>query len=157
MAFGWELGGEHGKTILTLFRIGVALFGGWYLWKLIREKAHPGLISCGALILAGAFGNIVDSVFYARIFSDSYYSLGVLFPPEGGYGGWLQGKVVDMLYFPIIDTTIPDWFPFWKNEDFVFFRPVFNIADSSITIGLFMIILFYKKFFKEELASEITT
>ena len=150
MAFGMELGGNFGKIFLSLFRILVALLGGFYLFKLIRKESHPGLIICGSLILAGALGNIIDSIFYGKIFSDSMHSVSILFPAGGGYGGWLHGKVVDMLYFPLIETHFPSWFPIWGNEEFVFFRPVFNIADSSISIGVTLVFLFQKKFFPEK-------
>lgn len=147
MAFGLELGGETGKLLLTLFRILVALFGFWFLNYLQTKKYHPGLILSGALILAGAVGNIIDSVFYGQIFSDSREGLSVLFPPEGGYAPWLHGHVVDMLYFPVIETHYPEWFPVWGGEEFIFFRPVFNIADASISTGVGFIFVFQKRFF----------
>jgi signal peptidase II len=150
MAFGLELGGSIGKFLLSVFRI-VAVIGiGWYLRHLVLHKRHPGLITAFALIFAGAIGNIIDSAFYGMIFSESNFQLAKLFPPEGGYGTFLHGKVVDMLYFPIIEGHYPSWFPFWANEEFIFFRPVFNIADSSITIGVLMILIFQKKYFHKE-------
>jgi signal peptidase II len=146
MAFGLEFGGSVGKFILSVFRI-VASFGiGWYLLHLIRHKAHPGIITCFSLIFAGAIGNIIDSAFYGLIFSDSMNGISDFLPPEGGYAGFLHGRVVDMLYFPLINGTFPDWFPRWGGESFQFFRPIFNIADSSITIGVIIFIIFQKKY-----------
>jgi len=154
MAFGLELGGSMGKFFLSIFRI-IAVIGiGWYLWHLVKHKRHPGLIIAFALIFAGAIGNIIDSAFYGLIFSESNYQLAQLFPPGGGYAGFLQGRVVDMLYFPIIEGHFPSWFPVWGNEEFIFFRPVFNISDSSITIGVAMILLFQKKYFHKEIAED---
>lgn len=151
MAFGMELQGEYGKLILSSFRILAVLGITWYLYDLTRKKAHKGLITSIALILAGAVGNIIDSVFYGVLFSDSNYQIARFLPEEGGYAGLLHGKVVDMLYFPILTGHFPDWFPLWANEEFIFFRPVFNIADTSITIGVILILLFQKNFFKQEL------
>ena len=153
MAFGMELGdGKIGKTILSLFRI-VAVIGiGWYILKLIREKAPTGVLFSFALIFCGAIGNIFDSLFYGMIFNDSHYQVATLFTSEGGYSSFLHGKVVDMLYFPLIEGTFPDWFPIWGGENFLFFRPVFNFADSYITIGVLILILFYRKFFSDKKA-----
>ena len=153
MAFGMELGdGKIGKTILSLFRI-VAVIGiGWDILKLIREKAPTGVLFSFALIFCGAIGNIFDSLFYGMIFNDSHYQVATLFPSEGGYSSFLHGKVVDMLYFPLIEGTFPDWFPIWGGENFLFFRPVFNFADSYITIGVLILILFYRKFFSDKKA-----
>lgn len=154
MAFGLELGGSIGKFLLSIFRI-VAVIGiGAYLWHLVKHKRHPGLITAFALIFAGAIGNIIDSAFYGLIFTESTFQLAQLFPPSGGYAGFLQGRVVDMLYFPIIEGHFPSWFPIWKNEEFIFFRPVFNISDASITIGVAMILLFQKKYFQKEAVLE---
>lgn len=151
MAFGMELGdGKTGKMILSLFRI-VAVAGiGWYILKLIREKAPTGVLFSFALIFCGAIGNIFDSLFYGMIFSDSHYQVATLFPEDGGYSSFLHGRVVDMLYFPLIEGTIPAWVPVWGGENFLFFRPVFNLADSYITIGVLMLILFYRKFFSDK-------
>ena len=148
MAFGMELGdGKFGKAVLSLFRL-VAVAGiGWYILKLIREKAPLGVLFSFALIFCGAIGNIFDSLFYGMIFNDSHYQIASLFPEGGGYCSFLHGRVVDMLYFPLIEGTIPGWVPVWGGEDFLFFRPVFNLADSYITIGVLMLILFYRKFF----------
>ncbi len=148
MAFGLEFWGKNGKVFLTLFRI-VAVIGiGWYLTHLIKIKSPTGLIVSVSLILAGALGNIVDSVFYGVIFDHSYGQLARMFPEHGGYSSLLHGKVVDMFYFPIIKGNYPGWFPINAGEPFIFFRPVFNIADASITTGVAMILIFQKKFFK---------
>jgi len=148
MAFGMEFGGGWGKIILTVFRIIACCIIGWYIYYLSKKKAHQGLIISVAFILAGAFGNIIDSVLYGKLFSDSMFHIASFLPAEGGYASLWHGKVVDMLYFPLIEGHFPQWFPFWKGEEFLFFRPVFNIADSSITIGVTLILLFQKKFFK---------
>ena len=152
MAFGLELGGSYGKLALSVFRIIAVGFMIYYIKLLINEKAHKGLIISISLILAGAVGNILDSAFYGLIFSESVHtSVATAFPEGGGYAGFLHGRVVDMLYFPLMEGFYPEWVP-WKGGDyFQFFRPVFNIADSSITIGVFMIILFQGRFFEEEL------
>lgn len=148
MAFGMQFSGEYGKLILSLFRIVAVIFIGWYIHRLIIQKAHKGLIVSVSLIFAGALGNIIDSAFYGMIFSESYFSQTAEFLPEGGgYAPFLHGRVVDMLYFPIIRGYFPEWFPFWGGQDFIFFRPVFNIADSAITIGVFILLIFQKKFF----------
>jgi signal peptidase II len=147
MAFGFEFGGEYGKIFLSLFRI-VAVFGiGWYITKLVKKDLPMGFIACVSLIFAGAIGNILDSAFYGLIFSDSYGQVATLFPESGGYATFLHGRVVDMFYFPLISGVYPDWVPLAGGSDFQFFRPVFNVADSSITIGIFSIILFYRKQF----------
>ncbi len=150
MAFGMRFGGDFGKLILSIFRI-IAIFAiGWYLVKITRRKENFGLIISMSLIFAGALGNIIDSAFYGMIFNDSkFHEVAILFPPEGGYGSFLHGKVVDMLYFPVLKGYYPQWFPFWGGQDFVFFRPVFNIADSAITTGVLILIFFQKKFFKK--------
>ena len=149
MAFGMEMGGKAGKLILSLFRIAASVGIGWYIFHLIRHRAHPGLILAVSAIFAGAVGNIIDSAFYGMIFSESYYDPAVICPPGGGYSSFLHGRVVDMLYFPVIDTTWPEWSPIKPGQSLVFFRPVFNIADSAVSVGVFMIILFQKRFFKE--------
>jgi signal peptidase II len=156
MAFGLEFAGKFGKIVLSLLRIFAVIGIGWYIYLLCKKNAPTGLIISVALICAGAFGNIIDSAFYGLIFNESYLSVATLFPEGGGYSTFLHGKVVDMLYFPLIEGHYPSWFPFWANEEFAFFKPVFNIADSSITIGVTLIILFQKKFFpkKESVVEE---
>ena len=151
MAFGLELGGSYGKLALSVFRIIAVGFMIYYIKLLIDEKAHKGLIISISLILAGAVGNILDSAFYGLIFSESVHtSVATVFPEGGGYAGFLYGRVVDMLYFPLMEGFYPEWVP-WKGGDyFQFFRPVFNIADSSITVGVFMIILFQGRYFKDD-------
>jgi len=148
MAFGMEFWGEYGKTFLTLFRI-LAVGGiGWYLNLLIKQNAPKMVILSIALIMAGALGNIIDSVFYGVLFDESFYQLAEFLPKDGGYATLLHGRVVDMLYFPILTGHYPSWFPFLANHEFIFFRPVFNLADSSITIGVAYILLFERSFFK---------
>jgi len=151
MAFGLKLSdGDWGKLILTLLRIVAAIAIGWYLIKLIKEQAKFIFIAAISFIWAGAVGNIIDSLFYGVIYSSSEGQLAQLFPPDGGYGTFLHGKVVDMLYFPLIEGNFPSWFPIWANEPLVFFRPVFNIADSFITFGVILIIIFYNKIFPKK-------
>jgi signal peptidase II len=149
MAFGMEMGGKPGKFILSLFRI-IAIFGiGWFLASLVKKNASMGLILAVSAIMAGAIGNIIDSAFYGIIFNESYSVPAVLFPSEGGYSSFLHGRVVDMFYFPVINTHWPSWSPVKANESLIFFRPVFNIADSAITCGVISIILFQKKMFQD--------
>ena len=150
MAFGMELGGKIGKLFLSLFRIVFIGAIGWFLNSTINKKAHWGLILAISAIFAGAIGNMIDSAFYGMIFSESYVQPAVMFQPEGGYSSFLHGRVVDMFYFPIIDTQWPDWSPIKAGESLIFFRPVFNIADSAITCGVISILLFQKKMFTEE-------
>jgi signal peptidase II len=149
MAFGMEMGGMAGKFFLSIFRL-IAITGiGWFLYSIIRKKVNTGLIIAVSVILAGAMGNIIDSAFYGIIFSESYYQPAVLFPEGGGYSSFLLGRVVDMFYFPVINTQWPDWSPFRPGESFIFFRPVFNIADSAITCGVISILLFQKRMFMD--------
>ena len=151
MAYGMQLGGNYGKLLLSLFRIIAVILIGWWLYRVTRNKVSFGLILCISLIMAGAIGNIIDSAFYGLIFSESsYMEVARIFPPGGGYARFLHGKVVDMLYFPVIETHYPSWVPWFGGQDLTFFRPVFNIADSAITTGVFILILFQKKFFKKE-------
>ena len=159
MAYGMEFGGSLGKLALSTFRIVAVFIIGWYLLSLIKKAEDKLYISCIALVFAGALGNILDSAFYGLLFSDSGYEISKFMPTEGGYAGFLHGKVVDMFYFPIVQAHYPQWFPFWAGEDFTFFRPVFNFSDASISVGVAMIILFQKRFFgkkKLEGASETT-
>lgn len=149
MAFGFEFGGEYGKIFLSLFRV-FAVFGiGWYILKLVKKDLPMGFIACVSLIFAGAIGNIIDSAFYGLIFNDSFGQVSTLFPEGGGYATFLHGRVVDMFYFPLVSGTYPSWIPFAGGGDFQFFRPVFNVADSSISIGIFSIIFFYRKQFNK--------
>ncbi|HAP00824.1 MAG TPA: lipoprotein signal peptidase [Bacteroidetes bacterium] len=151
MAFGMKWGGDAGKLLLTLFRIIAVVFFSYWLIQLLNKKTHWGLITCVSLIIAGAMGNIIDSIIYGVIFSESYSggSIAQLFPPDGGYGALLHGKVVDMLYFPIIKGVLPQWIPIWGGEYFVFFSPIFNVADFSISTGVIALLVFQKKFFKK--------
>ncbi|MFO7668248.1 MAG: lipoprotein signal peptidase [Bacteroidales bacterium] len=153
MAFGMSLPGAWGKILLTLFRMvavgGIIL----YMQQLIRMKAHTGLILTLAMVMAGALGNIIDSVFYGLIFSESTpFQAATLFPTGGGYAPLLQGKVVDMFYFPMIKGNYPDWFR--GGSGFIFFRPVFNLADSSITVAVAIILFNQKRFFRHVASSE---
>ena len=138
--------------MLSLFRIIVVSFLGYYLYQLVKEKLSFGLLASIALILAGALGNILDSAFYGLIFSESHYhgGLATMFPEGGGYAGFLYGKVVDMFYFPMFKGVFPQWVPFWGGDSFLFFRPVFNIADAAITVGVTSVILFYRHMFQHE-------
>lgn len=149
MAFGLEFGGSYGKLALSLFRIVAVGFLIYYIGRLIKYGASFGLLLSFSLILAGALGNIIDSAFYGLIFSESPYhgGLATLFPENGGYAGFLHGKVVDMFYFPLFRGTFPSWLPFWGGESFLFFKPVFNLADTAITVGVLNILLFQRSFF----------
>ena len=149
MAFGLEFGGMAGKIFLTVFRIVASGVIGWYLLRLIKKKAHIGLITCFSLIFAGAIGNIIDSTFYGLFFTDDTHHLSKFLSGEGGYGKILQGRVVDMLYFPLVNGQYPSWIPFFGGEPFQFFRPVFNVADSSITVGIFIFMIFQNRFNKK--------
>ncbi|MFR3853865.1 MAG: lipoprotein signal peptidase [Odoribacter splanchnicus] len=148
MAFGMASeSGKTGKTLLSIFRI-IAVAGiGWYILKLLKEKAPTGVIFSFALIFCGAIGNIIDSMFYGLLFNDSYSQIASFLPEGGGYAPFLHGRVVDMLYFPLYEGFLPHWIPIWGGDYIVFFRPIFNIADSYITIGVIHLILFYRKFF----------
>ena len=149
MAFGISLGGKIGKLLLSLFRIGAVIFLIYIIRQMIENRQPLGLIISLSLILAGAIGNILDSAFYGIIFSQSTYhgQVAELFPEQGGYAPFLFGKVVDMLYFPLVDTVLPEWVPFRGGQRFEFFKPVFNVADSSITTGITIILLFYRGIF----------
>jgi signal peptidase II len=155
MAFGMQFSGQYGKIFLSVFRIAALSGIGYYLWTLIKRNAPTGLIVSFALIFAGAMGNILDSTFYGVLFSDSSYELAKFLPAEGGYASLLHGKVVDMLYFPLIEGHFPSWLPFWGSDEFLFFRPVFNISDSAITIGVVLILLFQKKFYPKPIEEEV--
>jgi len=146
MAFGMEL---FGKLFLSLFRIAAAAFLIYYLNKIIKRHDPVGYVVAISLILAGAIGNLLDSAFYGLIFSDSASGIAQLFPVGGGYASLFYGKVVDMLYFPLIQGHFPSWIPFWGGEDFIFFRPIFNIADSAVTVGVLIILIFYRRFLSD--------
>jgi len=146
MAWGAEIGGSKGKLFLTIFRLFAITGIGYWLYTAIRDKVSYKLVTAISLIFAGALGNIIDSVFYGVIFSDSYHGVAHIFPKEG-YNTFFYGKVVDMLYFPLINTNLPNWIPFFGGSHFTFFDPVFNVADSSITIGVCILIFFSKKAF----------
>lgn len=150
MAFGLTFGGEYGKLALSLFRIVAVVLLGFYLRWLYQERVAGILLAGFGLILAGALGNIIDSAFYGLIFSESTYHSdpAILFPDEGGYAGFLHGKVVDMLYFPIAEGYYPDWFPFWSGEPYQFFRPVFNVADMAISCGVTLVLILHIFFSK---------
>ena len=149
MAFGMEF---IGKLFLTSFRIVAVALIIWYLVKIIRQNLKTGYIVCISLILAGAIGNIIDCVFYGVIFSESTHGTIANFVPVGeGYSEWLYGKVVDMFYFPIIDTNWPEWMPFVGGEHFIFFSPIFNFADAAISCGIIALILFYSKYLNDNM------
>lgn len=151
MAFGIEV---IGKLFLSIFRIVAVGFIGYYLYSLVKKNYPFGFIACISLILAGAIGNIIDSIFYGVIFDHSYGQVATLFPEGGGYAGWLHGKVVDMFYFPLIETRWPDWLPIWGGQEFVFFRPIFNLADSAICVGVFLLLIFYRNTLSKSLGNE---
>lgn len=156
MAFGLSLGGSFGKLFLSVFRLVAVGFLGYLLGQLIKTGEKAGVIIAFSLILAGALGNIIDSAFYGLIFSNSPYHGGLaqFMPAEGGYAPFLMGKVVDMLYFPMIESKFPNWVPMWGGQEFEFFRPVFNIADSSIFCGICLFLLFYRSFFNKKEENE---
>ena len=149
MAFGMEFGGNWGKLGLSLFRIVFVVFMATFLLKLIRKNADKILIVSLSLVLAGAIGNIIDGTLYGILFSESYRQLATFLPEAGGYAPLFFGKVVDMFYFPIFKGYLPEWIPLWGGDYFVFFRPVFNIADSAISIGVAIMVIFQKKVMKE--------
>lgn len=149
MAWGLKLGeGDAGKLTLTLLRLIAVIWGSFYISGIIRKKYHPGFIACIAFIYAGALGNLIDSLFYGIIFQESdpnLKNIAIAFPPGGGYAGLMYGRVVDMLYFPIINTEFPEWIPILGGRNFEFFSPVFNIADVWVSTGV-IIFLFQKRF-----------
>jgi len=161
MAWGWKWGGEWGKMLLTLFRLAAVIFGSWYLVRIVKQHYSKGFIICAALIYAGALGNLIDSIFYGVIFDRGMSfnaALNDYVPYSGvahltfghGYQGLLHGSVVDMLYFPMIHSTFPSWFPFVGGKEFEFFSPIFNIADASISIGVITLLLFQKRLVRKK-------
>ena len=142
MAFGWEI---IDKQILSIIRIIAVIVLIYFIFKLTKQKYSFGFLACIALILVGAIGNIIDCMFYGMIFDHSYGQIATFLPESGGYAPFLHGKVVDMLYFPLIETTLPSWLPIWGGNEFIFFRPIFNLADSAISVGVFSLLLFYRK------------
>ena len=148
MAFGIEFGGSYGKPILTIFRILVVAGIFYWLRNLVRDGVKPIGIIAVSLIFAGAVGNIIDSLFYGVLFGDSSGQIAQFLPDGGGYASLLHGRVVDMFYFPIYKGYLPDWIPFWGGDYFIFFRPIFNIADASISFGVGLLLLFQKVIFK---------
>jgi len=149
MAFGMELGGKAGKYFLSIFRIIAVSAIAYYLLKLAKQDDTPrGVIVGFAMIMAGAMGNILDSMFYGLIFTESYFDVAHFVPWGQGYAPFLQGRVVDMLWFPLIQGHYPDWL--FGGKSFLFFSPVFNIADSAITCGIIYMMIFQRQFFKEE-------
>ena len=154
MAWGWKLGGDWGKMFLTLFRLAAVLFGTWYLGRIVKQNYSRGFIICASLIYAGALGNLIDSMFYGLIFEDSTYTHIAKIFPAHGYAGFLHGKVVDMLYFPLVHSTFPDWMPIVGGKEFEFFSPIFNIADASISIGVLTLLVFQKKLVHRDLPEE---
>ncbi len=149
MAWGWKFGGNFGKMFLTLFRLAAVIFGVYYIRTLIKKNYHNGYIICAGLIFAGALGNLIDSMFYGLIFEESTYDHVAKLFPAHGYAGFLHGRVVDMLYFPLIRSHYPHWLPLVGGDEFEFFSPVFNIADASISIGVITLFLFQKRFVKK--------
>ncbi len=159
MAYGWKFGGNWGKMALTIFRMGAVVFGTWYLGSIVKKGYSRGFIICASLVYAGALGNLIDSCFYGMIFDKgmiynagindymNYTGLATFTKP--GYSSFLHGNVVDMLHFPIIDSTFPKWFPIWGGEKFEFFSPIFNIADAAISTGIITLLVFQKRFFKQ--------
>ncbi|MFM2226505.1 MAG: hypothetical protein RJA07_2707 [Bacteroidota bacterium] len=152
MAFGLELEGVWGKLLLSVFRIiaSASIFY-FFIYKSIKNNLHIGFIICMSAIFAGAVGNILDSIYFGLIFSESTpFQIATLFPKGGGYAPFLQGKVVDMLYFPLWEGYLPNWIPFWGGKYFAFFDAIFNVADSAITCGVIAILLFQTKFFSQK-------
>lgn len=150
MAWGAQIPGEYGKLLLTTFRLIAVPFIGYWLWDSIRKNGSRILIVAISFIFAGAVGNIIDSVFYGVIFDHSYNQVATFMPEDGGYAPLLYGHVVDMLYFPLWSGYLPEWLPIWGGDYFTFFEPVFNLADSAITVGVFLLLIFNKRAFPED-------
>jgi len=150
MAWGMELPGTYGKLFLSLFRIGAIGAIGYWLWDSVRNKASNILITCIALIFAGALGNQLDSTFYGLFFDHSSGQVASFLPETGGYAQVFYGKVVDMFYFPFFEGTFPSWFPFVGGDTFRFFNYIFNPADAFITVGVVLLFIFSKEAFPKE-------
>ena len=153
MAFGFSYGGVTGKYVLSIFRVLMAGFLVYFLSQLIRSKEPKGFIASFSLIIAGAIGNILDSLYFGIIFGASNYhtrNVAEFLPEGGGYSGFLQGNVVDMFYFPMIKSHFPEYFPIWGGEYFEFFRPIFNVADAAISVGVVLILVFFRKYFTKK-------
>ena len=143
MAYGMQIGS---KLALSLFRVVAISLLAYYLWLQVRRHARTGYIVCLSMVLAGAIGNLIDCMFYGLVFSASSVHYTSYFVPFGtGYASFLMGKVVDMFYFPLIVTTWPEWVPLWGGQEFIFFSPVFNFADANISVGVVLLLLFYRK------------
>lgn len=151
MAFGMKImDSSTGKLMLTSFRLVAVVFGFFWIKKLVRQGYSKGLLICAALILAGATGNLIDSLFYGLIFTESeYFQKAILVSWGQGYADLMHGKVVDMFYFPLIDTTWPEWVPIKGGQPFRFFEPIFNVADISISTGIITLLVFQKRLMKQ--------
>ena len=149
MAWGTQIPGSYGKIILTVFRLFAVTGIAYWLWDSVRKHSSNFLVVAIALIFAGAFGNIIDSVFYGVIFDDSYHTVATLFSDKA-YGTLFHGKVVDMFYFPIWEGNLPSWLPFWGGKYFTFFNAIFNVADMAISTGVGILLVFNKKAFGKE-------
>ena len=149
MAWGTQIPGSYGKIILTVFRLFAVTGIGYWLWDAVRKQSSNFLIVAVSLIFAGAFGNIIDSVFYGVIFDDSYHTVATSFSDKA-YGTLFHGKVVDMFYFPIWEGNLPNWLPFWGGKYFTFFNAIFNVADMAISTGVGILLVFNKKAFGKE-------
>lgn len=167
MAWGWKWGGDWGKMALTLFRLAAVIFGTWYLVRIVRHGYSRGFVICAALIYAGALGNLIDSMFYGMIFDkgmifDSVSNSYIYYPglahltTHGGYQSFLHGNVVDMLYFPMVHSSFPSWFPLVGGKEFEFFSPIFNIADASISVGVITLLIFQKRLVRRKHMEEDT-
>lgn len=151
MAFGMKFSqADFGKLLLTLFRLGAVVFGFYLLKRLITKGYGNGVIICGSLILAGALGNLIDSLFYGLIFTESTFHVAQIVPMGQGYGRFLHGRVVDMFYFPMVNTTLPSWIPIWGGKQFEFFEPVFNFADAAISVGVLTLVFFQKRLIQKK-------
>lgn len=167
MAWGWKFGNENGKMVLTLFRLAAVIFGTWYLGRIVKQQYRRGFIVCAALIYAGALGNLIDSMFYGMIFDkglhfdpaiNDYISYSEIAEfSSSGYSSFLHGSVVDMLYFPMVKSHYPSWFPYIGGNEFEFFSPIFNIADASISTGVITLFIFQKRFFKKQAPADRPT